>query len=66
MLKGIPHILSPDLLHALQSADRIGILQAGRLVEECDAHTLTHAELLGRYLAHGHAAAGRPPAGAAP
>lgn len=40
-----------DLFHARQVADRIGILNAGRLVAQFDAHTLDHAELERTYLA---------------
>ncbi|MDO9197856.1 MAG: ABC transporter ATP-binding protein, partial [Rhodoferax sp.] len=41
-----------DLFNAKQVADRIGILKAGRLVEEFDAHTVAHDELERKYLAH--------------
>ncbi len=41
-----------DLFNAKQVADRIGIMKAGRLVEEFDAHTVAHDELEHKYLAH--------------
>lgn len=41
-----------DLFNAKQVADRIGIMQAGRLVEEFDAHTVGHDELEQKYLTH--------------
>ncbi|CAM4040408.1 ABC transporter ATP-binding protein [Bordetella tumulicola] len=41
-----------DLFNALQVADRIGIMRAGRLLEEFDAHRVSHAELEATYLAH--------------
>jgi ABC-2 type transport system ATP-binding protein len=41
-----------DLFNAKQVADRIGIMKAGRLVEEFDAHTVAHDELEQKYLAH--------------
>ncbi|MGZ8182921.1 MAG: ABC transporter ATP-binding protein [Methylobacter sp.] len=41
-----------DLINAKQVADRIGIMKAGRLVEEFDAHTVAHDELEHKYLAH--------------
>ncbi len=44
-----------DLFNAVQVADRIGILQAGRLVEEFDAHTVGHDELEQKYLLHARA-----------
>ena len=41
-----------DLFNAKQVADRIGIMKAGRLVEEFDAHTVGHDELEQKYLTH--------------
>ncbi|QFY41742.1 ABC transporter ATP-binding protein [Candidatus Methylospira mobilis] len=41
-----------DLFNARQVADRIGIMKAGRLVEEFDAHSVAHDELEQKYLAH--------------
>lgn len=41
-----------DLFNAKQVADRIGIMQQGRLAEEFDAHTVQHDELEQKYLAH--------------
>lgn len=41
-----------DLFNAKQVADRIGIMQNGRLVEEFDAHSVQHDELERKYLAH--------------
>ena len=41
-----------DLFNALQVADRIGILQRGRLVAELDAHDVEHEELERIYLRH--------------
>lgn len=41
-----------DLFNAKQVADRIGIMKAGQLVEEFDAHTVQHDELEQKYLAH--------------
>jgi ABC-2 type transport system ATP-binding protein len=41
-----------DLFNAKQVADRIGIMKAGRLVEEFDAHSVAHDELEHKYLAH--------------
>lgn len=41
-----------DLFNARQVADRIGILQQGRLVHEFDAADVDHAELEATYLAH--------------
>lgn len=49
-----------DLFHARQLADRIGIMQRGRLVAEFDARSVTHEELERSYLAHAHAARERP------
>lgn len=41
-----------DLFNAVQVADRIGIMRSGRLMEEFDAHCVSHAELEATYLAH--------------
>src|SRR5690606_32885602 len=41
-----------DLFNAIQVADRIGIMRAGRLQQEFDANTVSHAELEATYLAH--------------
>jgi ABC-2 type transport system ATP-binding protein len=41
-----------DVLHAAQLADRVGILQAGRLVAELDAAGMDAAALLAAYQAH--------------
>ena len=41
-----------DLFNAVQVADRIGIMRAGRLLDEFDAHRVSHAELEATYLAH--------------
>ena len=41
-----------DLFNARQVADRIGILDSGRLVVEIDAHQVSHQELEDLYLAH--------------
>lgn len=41
-----------DLFNARQVADRIGILRAGRLVAEFDAHAVTHDALEHLYLEH--------------
>lgn len=49
-----------DLFNARQLADRIGIMQRGRLVAEFDARSVTHEELERSYLAHAHAARERP------
>lgn len=46
-----------DLVNARQVADRIGILQHGRLVHEFDAAAVGHAELESTYLAHARGAA---------
>ncbi|KRC71822.1 putative ABC transporter ATP-binding protein YbhF [compost metagenome] len=40
-----------DLFNAIQVADRIGIMRAGRLVSEFDKHSISHAELEAAYLA---------------
>lgn len=41
-----------DLFNAMQVADRIGIMKAGRMVEEFEAHTVDHDMLERKYLAH--------------
>ncbi len=41
-----------DLFNALEVADRIGILNHGRLVEQFDAHTVDHSALQRAYLDH--------------
>ncbi|WP_249729336.1 ABC transporter ATP-binding protein [Acidovorax sp. CCYZU-2555] len=46
-----------DLFNALQVADRIGILRAGRLVAEFDARDIAHEELERLYLRHARGAA---------
>lgn len=45
-----------DIFNARQVADRIGIMQRGRLVAEFDASSVTHDELERTYLAHAGAA----------
>lgn len=50
-----------DLLNAKQAADRIGILQQGRLVFEADACDLSHDELAALYLDHARRAAEAAP-----
>lgn len=49
-----------DLFNAKQVADRIGILRAGRLVEEFEAHGVSHDTLERIYLAHARGAADAP------
>lgn len=46
-----------DLFNAIQVADRIGIMRAGRLQQEFDADAVSHAELEATYLAHARAMA---------
>ena len=46
-----------DLFNALQVADRIGILQQGRLVAEFDAQDVDHGELERIYLRHARSSA---------
>lgn len=41
-----------DLFNAVQVADRIGIMKAGRLVEEFDANSVSHQALEEKYLLH--------------
>ncbi|MDD2989041.1 MAG: ABC transporter ATP-binding protein [Zoogloea sp.] len=49
-----------DLFNARQVADRIGIMQRGRLVAEFDASSVTHEELEHTYLTHAGTARERP------
>jgi len=51
-----------DLFNALQVADRIGILQEGRLVAAFDARDVDHAELERIYLLHARAPLQEPAA----
>lgn len=44
-----------DLFNAVEVADRIGIMRSGRLLDEFDAHRVSHAELEATYLAHARA-----------
>ena len=51
-----------DLFNALQVADRIGILQEGRLVAAFDARDVDHTELERIYLLHARAPLQEPAA----